>query len=515
MEPEVTVPPAPPAPAAEPTDDTTVAPAASPAPVAAGSASDPAGEPAATPSPLAGKGTRPRGPRGKKAIPSDEPLAVVRYGGIKRVALFRHNLPAPPPRGRRVVVRTERGVELGEVVTAICDSDPTDRPGCMSCKRFAELIASGGVNLRLHRQSKILRMASPQDVNDQVHLDRTGREKLLYSRQQAAELKLKMRMVDVEHLLGGERIVFYFTAETRVDFRELVRRLAGQYRTRIEMRQVGARDEARLVGDYERCGQRCCCQQFLGDLLPVSIRMAKTQKATLDPSKISGRCGRLMCCLRYEDATYEDLRKRLPRKNTWVRTAEQTVRVLSTQILTQLIKVADAAGKITTIENEEIIERDVSPPPPPAPPKPPPARRSRQRPARAAEPDRAAKPPEAEAKAKAPGETTPAASAPPVAGKGGPDAGGEKSSPGSRRRRRRRGGKSSQAPGQSAGSPEPAAGKDSAAGKGSAEGKSSDDRSGPPRRRGRKRKRPRRRRGKGGGDQGGGGQNSPGGPAAS
>ena len=113
-----------------------------------------------------------------------------------------------------------------------------------------------------------------------------------------------MKIVDAEHIFGGERIVFYFMAEGRVDFRELVRRLAQEYQTRIEMRQIGSRDEAKLLGDVESCGQECCCLQFLQLLKPVNMRMAKMQKATLDPSKISGYCGRLKCCLRYEDETY-------------------------------------------------------------------------------------------------------------------------------------------------------------------------------------------------------------------
>ena len=182
-----------------------------------------------------------------------------------------------------------------------------------------------------------------------------------------------MKLVAVEHLLGGERIIFYFLAEHRVDFRELVHKLASQYHTRIEMRQVGARDEARLVGDYERCGQVCCCREFLKGLQPVSMRMAKTQKATLDPSKISGRCGRLMCCLRYEDQCYRDLKKCLPHKNIWVKTRDQIGRVTGTHILTQLVQVQLPDGSRAVFANEDIIECNVDPPkvPPAAAPKTP------------------------------------------------------------------------------------------------------------------------------------------------
>ncbi len=317
-----------------------------------------------------------------KPPPPNEPTALIRYGLMKRVSMFRHNQDPTPRRGQKVVARTERGVELGEVVSVVSGDAPDGEPGCISCKRLGEVTA-GTRGYSYSRQARILRMAGPQDLNDQVHLDRAGEEKLVYCRQQAKEMGLKMRMVAVEHLLGGERVIFYFTAESRVDFRQLVRNLASQYRTRIEMRQVGARDEARLVGDYERCGQQCCCRQFLGELQPVSIRMAKTQKATLDPSKISGRCGRLMCCLRYEDIEYERLRKKLPKRGIWVRTDDDLVgRVLGTQILTQLIKVADARGAIQMIPNESIVERNVPAPEPPQSRKhaPPPPRKPRPRP---------------------------------------------------------------------------------------------------------------------------------------
>jgi len=319
-------------------------------------------------------------------IPWDEPLALVRYGRMSRIGLFRHNLDPLPQRDTQLVLRTDRGVELGVLITGLSgdgavrpdaetDSDAPDEHlqaaaadcngACLlSCKRLAALAGEGKSEFSYHKQNKILRLASPQDLNDQVHLDRSEREKRQFCEQQAGELGLKMRLVAVEHLLGGERVVFYFTSESRVDFRELVRRLAGQYRTRIEMRQIGARDEARLVADYERCGRQCCCQVFLGSLQPVSIRMAKVQKATLDPSKISGRCNRLMCCLRFEDQTYEQLRKTLPKKNVWVRTEETIGKVVSTQILTQLVRIVDVHGAMSVVDSAAILERGVEPPSP-------------------------------------------------------------------------------------------------------------------------------------------------------
>ena len=143
-----------------------------------------------------------------------------------------------------------------------------------------------------------------------------------FCKKKIQERNLPMKLASVEHLLGGSKIIFYFLAEGRVDFRELVKDLAQEYHTRIEMRQIGVRDEARLLADYEHCGRELCCKTFIKNLEPVTMKMAKNQKATLDPTKISGRCGRLMCCLRFEDSVYEDLRSGLPGMGVRVATAE-------------------------------------------------------------------------------------------------------------------------------------------------------------------------------------------------
>jgi cell fate regulator YaaT (PSP1 superfamily) len=142
-----------------------------------------------------------------------------------------------------------------------------------------------------------------------------------------------MELVDVEHIFGGERIVVYYLAEDRVDFRELVKLLAGEFQTRIEMRQIGVRDEAKLLADYGDCGKPVCCNTHLSQMPPVSMKMAKLQKATLDPTKISGRCGRLKCCLRYEYDTYEALQKELPPVGADVVTNSGRARVLGQEIL--------------------------------------------------------------------------------------------------------------------------------------------------------------------------------------
>ena len=192
------------------------------------------------------------------------------------------------------------------------------------------------------------------DVSEERHLKVIVKEEIQCCQAVIDKLDLPMTIVDAEHILGGERIIFYFRSDGRVDFRELVKKLAQEYQTRIEMRQVGSRDEAKLLGDVESCGQQCCCQRFLRALKPVNMRMAKTQKATLDPAKISGRCGRLMCCLRYEHCTYEELRKQLPPRNTVVQTPQGEAVVVDRQILTQLVMVRLPDAKRVSFPLSEI-----------------------------------------------------------------------------------------------------------------------------------------------------------------
>ncbi len=310
-------------------------------------------------------GKPPKAPRSKPQSEPTGPSVIVRYGLMRHIGEFRHTLKDTPAPTDRLVVRTDRGVELGEVVSVVSrDQNDPDQPcrGCISSEKLNQFLQTAGPEYPFRRSGRVLRIANQQDLVDFRHLQNSASEEIRYCRQRIREKNLPMRLVTAEHLLGGERIVLYFTSETRVDFRELVRDLAGQFRTRIEMRQVGARDEARLAADYERCGQRCCCQEFLKDLKPVSMRMAKVQKATLDPAKISGRCGRLMCCLRFEDECYGELRKNLPRKNTWVRTSEYLGKVIDTQIITQLVRLALVDNTQTTVGVDELVERDIHPP---------------------------------------------------------------------------------------------------------------------------------------------------------
>src|SRR5262245_49344183 len=164
-----------------------------------------------------------------------------------------------------------------------------------------------------------------------------------------------MDLVDVEALPGGERLVFYYLAEGRVDFRELVKDLARAFQTRIEMRQIGVRDEAKLLADYGDCGQPVCCNTHLSRMPPVTMRMAKLQTSTLDPAKISGRCGRLKCCLRYEFETYQEQTKELPPQNARVETPRGRGRVLAQEILARRVLVEFDDGRRLLLPPDEIL----------------------------------------------------------------------------------------------------------------------------------------------------------------
>jgi len=283
---------------------------------------------------------------------------VVRFGRMRLIGEFPYRGDATPGCGSKIVVKTFRGHEIGEMLTSTCPN-----AGCTKSVTRQEMLEyienSGGRDYPFYTDGRALRVATVEDLQKQSAIDAQREESLRIARGEAQELGLPMKLVEADPILGGETLTFYFTAEDRVDFRELVRRLAGHFRTRIELRQVGARDEARLVADYERCGQHCCCRQFLKVLKPVSMRSAKVQRSTLDPLKISGRCGRLMCCLRYEDETYESLRKKLPRRGKRVGTPEGPGRVVDSQILTQLVLVElEAEQRRVAVPVEELGDPD-------------------------------------------------------------------------------------------------------------------------------------------------------------
>lgn len=285
---------------------------------------------------------------------------LVSYGRMNTLGWFEHHEASIPKLPCRVVVKTDRGLELGHIVGQTCPY----RGGQfrLSPEQTKKYYADSEIELTVEEAGKFIRYATPEDIREEKHLRKLSAEELKCCRRFAKELGLPMKIVDAEHIFGGERLIFYFMSDGRVDFRELVKKIAREQQTRIEMRQIGSRDEARLLGDIESCGQECCCIRFLKALKPVNMRMAKMQKATLDPSKISGYCGRLKCCLRYEDKTYTELKRNLPRKNSVVKTKDgREGRVVDTQILTQLVLIEHADGTKTAVPVDELGE--ISSPP--------------------------------------------------------------------------------------------------------------------------------------------------------
>ena len=277
---------------------------------------------------------------------------LIRYGRMNTLGLFEHQESQIPKLPTRIVVKTDKGLELGHLVGQLAGYKAGQFK--LSSDRLKEYFNGSGIDLSVDPVGRFIRFATADDISEERHLEKIAKEETEYCRRFIKELDLPMKIIEAEHIFGGERIIFYFASDGRVDFRELVKKLAHEYQTRIEMHQIGSRDEAKLLGDVESCGQQCCCQRFLKALKPVNMRMAKMQKATLDPSKISGYCGRLKCCLLYEDKTYTELKKRLPRKNTRVKTKYGEGKVVGTHILTQLVVVEHDNGTKTAIGVEEL-----------------------------------------------------------------------------------------------------------------------------------------------------------------
>ncbi len=238
--------------------------------------------------------------------------------------------------GSHVIVETARGVECGEVVIANRE------------------VEDGKVVQPL---KSIIRIATEKDLETQKKNREKEQEIMKVFTQKIADHKLDMKPIDIDCTFDGSKILFYFTAENRVDFRELVKDLASVYRTRIELRQIGVRDEAKMLGGLGICGRPFCCKTFLGEFQPVSIKMAKEQSLSLNPTKISGTCGRLMCCLKYEQNCYEELLAITPKVGALVETAEGRGIVEDANLLTGVLKVKldknpDAAA--TAFKREDV-----------------------------------------------------------------------------------------------------------------------------------------------------------------
>ena len=238
-------------------------------------------------------------------------------------------------RGQEVIVKTERGIESAQVLCEATDDalSHLDDPPVGS----------------------ILRLFGDQDAEDLAAIESNRSQLMKDVGVQIDKLGLDMQLVDVEQILGRQRVVIYYLAEQRVDFRELVKVLATSMGTRIEMRQIGVRDEAKLLADYGDCGKPVCCNTHLVKMPPVSMKMAKLQKATLDPSKISGRCGRLKCCLRYEFETYDEIQKSMPNVGWRIVTRQGKAKVIAQQILAEQLLIETEDHRRLLIDASEVL----------------------------------------------------------------------------------------------------------------------------------------------------------------
>ena len=243
--------------------------------------------------------------------------------------------------GDTVIVETARGIECGKIAMenkVVNDEDI------------------------VHPLKKLVRKATKEDFKRLEENKRKEKEALKICEKKVADHGLEMKLVDVEYTFDNSKILFYFTADGRVDFRALVKDLASVFRTRIELRQIGVRDESKMLGGLGVCGRPFCCSSFLGEFHPVSIRMAKEQGLSLSPTKISGTCGRLMCCLKYEQDAYTDLLKRTPKVGAIVKTPLGRGLVVENNLLTQTLKVkmdntpADAAPQTFKVKQVRVVK---------------------------------------------------------------------------------------------------------------------------------------------------------------
>lgn len=229
-------------------------------------------------------------------------------------------------KGQKVIVETSQGQEIGDVTTGVREIEESSLTAPLK---------------------KVIRIATPKDIQ----IDEANREKekeaFKIAQEKIKKYKLDMNLTEVEYKFDNSKIIFFFTADGRIDFRELVKDLAAVFRTRIELRQIGVRDEVKKIGGNGVCGRELCCCSFLDNFEAVSIKMAKEQNVSLNPSKISGNCGRLMCCLKYEQNVYEDKLKRLPKIGAIVKTEDGEGTVDSIQTLREIIRVKFRDGEDT------------------------------------------------------------------------------------------------------------------------------------------------------------------------
>ncbi len=260
----------------------------------------------------------------------------VRFQNAGKLYFFDPGAFWPTP-GDFVIVETARGIEFGEVVTPVREINDEQLTSPLK---------------------QVVRIATAQDVQHAQENKQNEKEAYAICQKKISEHKLDMKLVSVEYTFDNSKILFYFTANGRVDFRSLVKDLAAVFKTRIELRQIGVRDEARMLGGIGICGKPFCCAQFLEDFQPVSIKMAKVQGISMNPAKISGSCGRLMCCLKYEQDAYEELVRSVPKVDSFVETPIGKGMVLDVNILkgTVRVKLEDQTEIVIRTFNADEVE---------------------------------------------------------------------------------------------------------------------------------------------------------------
>lgn len=265
---------------------------------------------------------------------------IARYGAMRLLGIFAAPTADFPSlfHGTRVVLRTSRGQEIGTIL----------------CEATYEAIAKLPTGME---EDRIVRVMVPSDERELQKIQSGEKDDFFRCQAVIRRMKIEMDLVRVERIFGGERVIVYYVADGRIDFRELVRILASEFQTRIEMKQIGVRDETKLVADVGDCGREVCCNSYLIAMPPVSMKMAKLQKATLDPTKISGRCGRLKCCLRYEYDVYHEIASLLPAIGKTITTPAGPAKVIGHELLAKKVTVEFSDHTRKTYDYEELVSR--------------------------------------------------------------------------------------------------------------------------------------------------------------
>ena len=270
-------------------------------------------------------------------------FAEVRFKGTRKAYYSFDRLELEP--GSHVIVEVDRGEDLGEVMAV----------GSVAERRCS---SSGGCATPLP-ENRVLRLALTEETSRLDTLRADEDEVRAKARKLVTKHQLKMKVTEAEWQFDRNKLIIYFTAERRVDFRALVRDLARTFRTRIELKQIGVRDEAALLGGVGRCGRELCCSTWLPELRPVSLQLAKDQRLSLNPAQISGCCGRLMCCLMYEHKTYVEARRRFPKEGKTIRTVRGEELVVAVDIWQETVSLRDVDGERRTVALDE-LRKDVT-----------------------------------------------------------------------------------------------------------------------------------------------------------